>query len=270
MARRAEFVLLLLALAIFPSRCALSQEATDKKPTENTAPDQTTAERNARFSRTHCDFTSCVQKVLYFSNISQPSDLQDVVNAIRSIVEIQRVQQIISGPALVIEGTAEQVALAEKLAAEIDKNKRRFGGLGYRIDLKIQESAGDKKLHSHLYTFVTEARQSATVSIKRRAPVQVPKDPASETKPVSDSGPSRNIECRILIENERTLEMSVEAEFASDTPSDLSGGTTPLLRIKEIVTIELDRPTVISRIDDPDGDRSFTIELTATRIKDRS
>jgi hypothetical protein len=270
MARRAGFALLLLTLAIFPSRFALSQEDAAKKPTENAAPEQATAERNARLARTHCDFPSCVQKILYFSNTSGPADLQDVVNAIRSIDEIQRVQQIMSGSMLIIEGTAEQVALAEKLAAEIDKGKRRFGGLGYRIDLKIQESGGEKKLHSYLYSFLTEARQAATVSIKRRVPIQVPKDPASETKPVSDSDPFRNIECRILIENERTLELSVEAEFASDTPSDLSGGTTPLVRIKENVGVELDRPTVISRIDDPDGDRTFTIELTATRVKDRS
>ncbi len=257
MARRAGFALLLLALAIFPSRCALSQEAP-------------AAEGNAKPSRTHCEVLSCVQKVLYFSNISQPTDLQDVVNAIRVIADIQRVQQVISGPIIIIEGTAEQVALAEKLAAEIDKGKRRFGGLGYRIDLKVQESEGDKKLHSRLYSFVTEARQAATVSIRRRAPAQVPKEPASETKPPSDSSNSRSIECRILIENERTLEISVEAEFASDTTSDSSGGTPPLLRIRENVTVELDRPTVISRIDDPDSDRSFTIELTATRIKDRS
>lgn len=258
MPRRAGLALLLFALAILPSQSVLSQEAP-------------LAEGNAKFSRTHCEVvSSCVQKVLYFSNISQPSDLQDVVNALRVIAEIQRVQQIISGSILVIEGTPEQVALAEKLAAEIDKGKRRFGGLGYRIDLKIQESGGDKKLRSRLYSFVTEARQAATVSIKRRQLIQVPKDPGSETKPVPDSSPSHSIECRILIENEHTLEMNVEAEFASDTPIDLSGGTTPLLRIKENVTVELDKPTVISRIDDPDGDRTFTIEVTATRIKDKS
>ena len=258
MPRRAGFVPLLLALAIFSSRCAFSQEAP-------------AGEGTAKLSRTHCEIlSSCVEKALYFSNISQPTELQDVVNAIRAIGDVQRVQQIISGSMIIVEGTPEQVALAEKMATEIDRGKRRFGGLGYRIDLKIQESQGDKKLHSRLYSFVTEPRQGATVSIKRRAPVPVPKDPASETKPPSDPGPSRSIECRILIENERTLELSVEAEFASDTPSDLSGGTTPLLRIKENVTVELDRPTVISRIDDPDGDRSFTIELTATRIKDKS
>jgi len=254
MPRRAGFAPLWLALAIFLSRGALSQEAP--------AP-----EANAKFARTHCEVLSCVQKILYFSNISQPSDLQDVVNGIRSIADIQRVQQIISGSIIIVEGTAEQVALAEKLADAIDKGKRRFGGLGYRIDLKIQESAGDKKLRSHLYSFVTEARQSATVSIKRRAPVQVPKDAASDSKP-PDFTTSRTIECHILLENERTLGLSVEAEFGSDTTNDSSGTTPPLLRVKENVTVELDKPMVISRVDDPDGDRSFTIELTAVRIKD--
>ncbi len=258
MPRRPGFALLLLALAVFPSRCALAQEAA-------------AADGNAKLSRTHCEvLSSCVRKILYFSNVSQPTDLQDVVNAIRVIADIQRVQQILSGSILVVEGTPEQVALAEKLADAIDKGKRRFGGLGYRIDLKIQESQGDKKLHSRPYSFVTEARQTATVSIKRRTPAPVPQEPATEAKPPSDPSPSRSIECRILIENERTLELSVEAEFASDVTNDSSGATPPLLRVRENVTVELDKPTVISRIDDPDGDRSFTIELTATRIKDRS
>jgi hypothetical protein len=266
MARRPRFALLLLSLAIFPARCVLAQEATANKPTEGAA--AATAESNAR-ARTHCEITTCVQKVLYFSNVSQPTDLQDIVNVIRAVVEIQRAQQILGTDIIIIEGTAEQVALAEKLAAAIDKDKRRFGGLGYRIDLKIQESEGDKKLGSRLYSFMTEARQAATVGIRRRAPVQVPKDPAPENKPPSDYSNSRSIECRILVENERTVELSVEAEFASDTANDPGSGNSPLLRIKENVTVELDKPTVVGRIDDPDSDRSFTIELTATRIKDR-
>ncbi len=255
MTRRAGFALLLFAFAAFASRWVLSQEATP-------------SEGHAKVSKTSCEFPSCVQKVLYFSNISQPVDLQDVVNAIRVIAEIQRAQQILSGSIIIVEGTAEQVALAEKLAAEIDRGKRRFGGLGYHIDIKLQES-GDKKLRSHTYSFVTEARQAATVSIKRRVSAPVSKDPASDTQPPADAGNSRNIECRILIENEHAVEMSVEAEFAGDTTNDASAGTPPLFRIRQNVTVELDKPTVISRIDDPDGNHSFTVELTASRIKDR-
>ncbi len=95
MATRTRFAALLLIFAILPSRWLFPQEATAKKPTESAAPEQTTTESNARFSRTHCDVPSCVQKVLYFSNISQPVDMQDVVNAMRAIADIQRVQLIL-------------------------------------------------------------------------------------------------------------------------------------------------------------------------------
>ena len=270
MATRTRFAALLLIFAILPSRWLLPQEASAKKPTEGAAPEQATAESNARFSRTHCDVPSCVQKVLYFSNISQPVDMQDVVNAMRAIADIQRVQQILGSQIIIIEGTAEQVAMGEKLASEIDKDKRRFGGLGYRIDFRIQESEGDKRLRSRFYSFVTEVRQTARLSIGRQSPSQAQTEPASEAKQPSDSSNARGIECRVLAENERTLELAVETAFSSDTTHEPGGGgVPPLLRSRVHVTVELDKPTVISRISDPGGDSSFTIELTASRIKER-
>jgi hypothetical protein len=269
MATRARFAALLLIFAILPSEWLLPQEANAKKPTESSAPEQTATESNARLSRTHCDFPSCVQKVLYFSNISQPVDLQDVVNAVRVIAEIQRAQPIPGAQIIIIEGTAEQVALAEKLAAEIDKDKRRFGGLGYRIDLKFQESGGDKKLNSRLYSVVTEARQTARISIGRQAPPQVQNESASETKHPPDSSNARSVECRILGENERTLELSVETEFSSDAPREPGSGSPPVFRTRAHVTVQLDKPTVISMIDDADGNSGLTIELRATRVKER-
>ena len=138
------------------------------------------------------------------------------MNAIRAIAEIQRVQQILVAQIIIIEGKAEQVALAEKLAAEIDKDKRRFGGLGYRIDLKIQESEGDKTLRSRLYSFVSEAHQTARVSSGRQAPAQVPSEPASETKQPSDSSNARGIECRILAAGCRSKDGGGETRSASD------------------------------------------------------
>src|SRR5689334_11032190 len=64
-----------------------------------------------------------VIKTFYLSNLSQPTELQDVVNALRQILEIQRIQQLPSQNAIVIRGTPDQVALAEKLIGDIDKAK---------------------------------------------------------------------------------------------------------------------------------------------------
>jgi general secretion pathway protein D len=62
-----------------------------------------------------------VLKTFYLSNLSQPTELQDVVNAIRAVLDVQRVQQLLSQNALVVRGTPDQIALAEKLVDDLDK-----------------------------------------------------------------------------------------------------------------------------------------------------
>ena len=64
-----------------------------------------------------------VIKTFYLSNVSLPTELQDMVNAIRSILEVSRIQQLPTQKAIVIRDTPDQVALAEKLITDIDKAK---------------------------------------------------------------------------------------------------------------------------------------------------
>ena len=64
-----------------------------------------------------------VIKTFYLGNVATPTDLQDVVNAIRTILEVQRIQQIPSQNAIVVRGTPDQLALAQKMIDDIDKSK---------------------------------------------------------------------------------------------------------------------------------------------------
>jgi len=69
------------------------------------------------------DVEQSVIKTFYLSNLSQPTELQDVVNALRQILEISRIQPLPSEGAIVVRGTPDQVALAEKLVSDLDKSK---------------------------------------------------------------------------------------------------------------------------------------------------
>src|SRR4051812_26771105 len=62
-------------------------------------------------------------KTFYLANLSQPTELQDVVNALRQILEISRIQPLPSQGALVVRGTPDQIALAEKLVGDLDKSR---------------------------------------------------------------------------------------------------------------------------------------------------
>src|SRR3954468_11035306 len=69
------------------------------------------------------DLEQSVIKTFYLSNLSQPTELQDVVNALRQILEISRIQPLPSEGAIVVRGTPDQVALAQKLVGDLDKSK---------------------------------------------------------------------------------------------------------------------------------------------------
>ena len=62
-----------------------------------------------------------VIKTFYLGNVSSPTDLQDIVNAIRTVLEVQRILQIPSQNAIIVKGTPDQLALAQKMVDDIDK-----------------------------------------------------------------------------------------------------------------------------------------------------
>src|SRR6202023_350963 len=69
------------------------------------------------------DVEQNVIKTFYLANLSQPTEVQDVVNALRQILEISRIQPLVSQGALVVRGTPDQIALATKLVGDLDRSK---------------------------------------------------------------------------------------------------------------------------------------------------
>jgi len=80
-----------------------------------------------------------VLKTFYLTNLSAPTELQDVVNAIRAVLDVQRVQQLLSQNALVVRGTPDQIALAEKLVEDLDKARPEV-----IVDIAIMQVSKDK------------------------------------------------------------------------------------------------------------------------------
>jgi general secretion pathway protein D len=80
-----------------------------------------------------------VLKTFYLTNLSLPTELQDVVNAIRAVLDVQRVQQLLSQNALVVRGTPDQIALAEKLVEDLDKPHPEV-----IVDIAVMQISRDK------------------------------------------------------------------------------------------------------------------------------
>jgi general secretion pathway protein D len=67
------------------------------------------------------DYAEMVAKTFYLSNINTPQELQEIVNAVRSVAELQRVVAYNSQNAIIVRGETDQVALAEKMIHDLDK-----------------------------------------------------------------------------------------------------------------------------------------------------
>jgi len=80
-----------------------------------------------------------VIKTFYLSNLSQATELQDVVNAVRTLLEVQRIQQLQSQNAIIVRGTPDQIALAQKLVDDLDKAKSEVV-----IDVVVMQVSRDK------------------------------------------------------------------------------------------------------------------------------
>ena len=97
-----------------------------------------------------------VIKTFYLANLSQPTELQDVVNTMRTILEVSRIQQLPTQDAIVVRGTPDQIALAQKLVDDLDKAKPEV-----IVEVAIMQVNRDK-----MKTYGISPPTSATVALQ--------------------------------------------------------------------------------------------------------
>jgi general secretion pathway protein D len=121
-----------------------------------------------------------VLKTFYLTNISQPTELQEVVNAIRAVLDVQRVQQLLSQNAVIVRGTPDQVALAQKIVEDLDKARPEV-----IVDIAIMQVSKDRSR-----TLGFNPPTSATVTLQSNINTTSPTTTTSTGLPTTSSSSS--------------------------------------------------------------------------------
>ena len=129
-----------------------------------------------------------VLKTFYLTNISQPTELQDVVNAIRQVLDVQRVQQLLSQNAVVVRGTPDQIALAEKLVDDLDKARPEV-----IIDIAVMQVSKDRSR-----TLGLSPPTSATVTLQSNINSTTTTTSTTSTTPTTTSSGSTGLNLNTL------------------------------------------------------------------------
>ena len=69
------------------------------------------------------DLEQNVMRTFYLQNVTTPNDLTEAANLLKQMIDVQRIQLLQGQDALIVRGTPDQMILAEKLLADIDKPK---------------------------------------------------------------------------------------------------------------------------------------------------
>ena len=82
------------------------------------------------------DFEELVTKVFYLQNVTQPAEIQEMQQILRTGCDIQRVFPYNAAFALVVRGEADRVALCQKLIRDIDRPKSEV-----LIDIMVMDAS---------------------------------------------------------------------------------------------------------------------------------
>jgi general secretion pathway protein D len=69
------------------------------------------------------DYEEAIVKTIYLSNTIQPQDITELINVLRQLLDLRRLQQVNAQNAIVIRDTPDKVMLVQKIVDDIDKAK---------------------------------------------------------------------------------------------------------------------------------------------------
>ena len=168
-----------------------------------------------------------VIKTFYLANLSQPTELQDVVNALRQILEISRIQPLPSQGALVVRGTPDQIALAEKLVGDLDKARPEV-----IVEVAIMQVSRDKT-----HNLGISPPTSATVALQNNLNTTTPTATGTSTTTGSTTSGTANQVNLNRLGNLNATDFTVTIPPATATAL-FSDATTKLIQNPQIRAVD--------------------------------
>jgi len=210
-----------------------------------------------------------VYQTFYLTNLTQLTELQDVQTDLRNMLSPHaKVYGIPSQNALSIKGSAEDIALAEKMIAELDKPRKV-----YRLTYTVTEKDNGKATGSRSLTLVAVSGEKTVLKQGDRVPI------VTGSYEGGTSGPNTQVQYMdVGLSIEATVEgfgggvrlrTKVEqSSVAEEKPG--SGPHDPVIQqttLEGTSTLAPGKPLLLGSLDVPGSTRRQEIEVVAEVVK---
>jgi type II secretory pathway component GspD/PulD (secretin) len=219
-------------------------------------------------------------RTFHLAHLNTPAQFQDLVNALRTTIALQRVQALPEQHAIVVRAHDDQMALAAKLIADVDQAQPQArgpagGGSTYKLAFVLNEFENGKKVNSRSYSMLALEDRRGQFRVGSRVPVATGSVSGGSSSTVNtqfqylDVGV--NIDCRVTgTEDNLALDGTVEVSQIS-MPSQSPGALNqPVIRQSKTAFgagVPVGKQTLLATLDEVDAPRHMEIEVTATKVK---
>src|ERR1019366_9236361 len=152
--RRAQAIAILvgvtLAVTFLPSRA--SAQSTESKPAETKSTDSKLNQETVQ--------------TFFLTNVTHVNDLNDAQTALRNVLPKAHIYGIATQYGITLRATAEDMEIAKKLIAEIDRPHKV-----YRVTYTITESDSGKKTGTQHFALIVAENAKTTMKQGTRVPI---------------------------------------------------------------------------------------------------
>jgi len=154
--------------------------------------------------------------------------------------------------------------LIPKIATAQQETKPKEPVTAYRLEFNVRELENGKRLNSRNYMMMATDNNFARIRVGDSVPYQ-----KSETE-YQYREVGLNIDCRPR-EHESGVALEIVVELSSVAPkSEGAASFHPVIRSDRTTVqtvVALDKPTLVTSLDDVESNRRYEIEVTATKVK---
>ncbi len=209
-----------------------------------------------------------IYQTLYLTNLTQQNDANELVTAMRNMLPNVRLYYVPSQSAISVRGTAEELALAQKILTDMDKTKKI-----YRLTYTMTEKDNGKTIGVQHYSIVVASGSKTNLKEGSRVPIN-----AGSTNSASgstntdvtylDIGQEIDASLDGYLDGARLRTKVVLSSIAEE--KSLVGSQVPVIRqttLEGTSTLVQGKPLVLGSLDVPGSTRHQEVEVVSELVR---
>jgi type II secretory pathway component GspD/PulD (secretin) len=204
-------------------------------------------------------------ETVYLTNVTSVNDLNDIQTALRNNFPRCKMYGVAGQNAITVRGTAEDMAAAKKMIAELDRPRKV-----YRVTYTVTESDGGKRTGAQHFALIVAEGSKSTLRQGDRVPLVT--GMTSQSANSSPSSQFQYIDVGLNIDasiDGVALRSKIEQTAVAEEKS-IMGVQEPVIRqtsLDGLSTLQAGKPVVLGSIDIPGTARHEEVEVMAELVK---